>query len=128
MATASFGMLPRLQARLARLVDAVLGPDVGAVSPSHVGPALGPYRIVATAPDQMEIEDRAGARSSIPLSLGARTTLAGALRQHGLKSPLGLTIRREPFDVDGAIFYRWAVDAPPAATRSASKAEAAAVC
>ncbi len=68
------------------------------------------YRITAVCePDLIEIEDGHAVRQRIVLSYGAREMFELALKQRSRKTPVGLNLVRESFDLEGVRFSRWAV-------------------
>jgi hypothetical protein len=106
----SIEVCPDQRSPLSRIADALFGSDQ---RPRPIAePPLGPFRIVGSSGNHMEIEDSTGLRSTVPVSHGLSVKLAIILRRHGLATPFGLTVRREPFDVEGTVFYRWTVEEP----------------
>ncbi|MBS7696135.1 MULTISPECIES: hypothetical protein [unclassified Chelatococcus] len=65
--------------------------------------------IIAVDDQGLTVQDGRGTIETLPLSYGLQQALSNTMRDTGRDTPAGFVLLREPFDVDGLPFWRWAV-------------------
>jgi hypothetical protein len=67
------------------------------------------FTILSQSGETIEVSDARGRPETIALPYGAVQTIEDFVSAHALPNADGLTLAREPFELEGLTFWRWTV-------------------